>query len=156
MKSENKNELISIMVNICTRVIALIFIVSTLFQRFILHQDAHWAINDIWGVVFIGIVSGLGAGFFCGQRDMSKVKATVIQIAYFLILNAVLLFTGLYLGWFDKELSSLIVMEIMFLIIYIAVSVLVYLLDYNEAKKINQKIQDRKKIQGNDDTQSQN
>jgi Na+/melibiose symporter-like transporter len=36
-------------------------------------------------------------------------------------------------------------MEFMFVLIYAAVSVLVYMLDYNEAKKINQKIQDRKK-----------
>ena len=144
------------MLNICTRVITLIFIITTIFQRFIVHYEAHWGINDIWGVLFIGIVSGLGAGIFCGQKELSKVKAIVYQVSYFLILNAVLLFTGLYLGWFVKELSSLISMEVMFIIIYVVVSALVYLLDYNEAKKINQKIQDRKKIQGNDDAQIPN
>ena len=68
-----------------------------------------------------------------------------IQILYFLILNCILLFTGLYLGWFVKEFSSILVMEIMFIVIYFAVTFLVYLLDFNEAKKINQKLQIRKK-----------
>ena len=35
-------------------------------------------------------------------------------------------------------------MEIMFVLIFIFVSVLVYLLDFNDAKKINKKLQERK------------
>ncbi len=145
MKSKERNEIFSIMINICTRVVTLVFVVTTLYQRFIAHQDAHWSISDIWGVLFIGIFSGLSGGLFVVQRDSSKVRTIVFHIVYFFLLNAVLLFTSLYLGWFEKELSSLLTMELMFVLIYIAVSVLVYMLDYNEAKKINQRIQDRKK-----------
>ena len=50
MKSEERKEYFSIMLNVCTRVITLIFIVTTLFEKFIQKQDTHWAINDIWGV----------------------------------------------------------------------------------------------------------
>lgn len=145
MKSEERKEYFSIMLNVCTRVITLIFIVTTLFEKFIQHNDTHWAINDIWGVLFIGIVSGLGAGFFCMLKEASKINVIISHIVYFLVLNAVLLFTSLKLGWFEIEFSSLMTMEFMFVLIYAAVSVLVYMLDYNEAKKINQKIQDRKK-----------
>ena len=145
MKSEEKKEYFSIMLNVCTRVITLIFIVTTLFEKFIQHNDTHWAINDIWGVLFIGIVSGLGAGIFCMLKEASKINVIFSHIVYFLVLNAVLLFTSLKLGWFEIEFSSLMTMEFMFVLIYAAVSVLVYMLDYNEAKKINQKIQDRKK-----------
>lgn len=145
MKSEDRKELFSIMLNVCTRVITLIFIVTTLFEKFIQKQDTHWAINDIWGVLFIGIVSGLGSGIFCYLKEASKINVIVSHVVYFLMLNAVLLFTSLKLGWFEIEFSSLMTMEFMFVLIYAAVSVLVYMLDYNEAKKINQKIQDRKK-----------
>lgn len=144
MKSEDKKELLSVMLNVCTRVITLIFLVTTLFEKFVQHKDTHWAINDIWGVLFIGFISGLGAAIFCALKEKSKISVIISHIVYFLIINAVLLFTSLNLGWFVKEFSSLMTMEIMFVLIYFAVSVLVYMLDYNEAKKINQKIQDRK------------
>ena len=67
------------------------------------------------------------------------------EILYFLILNAVLFFVGLNLGWFKKELTSLTIMETMFILIYIVVTALVYLLDFNETRKINEKLKSRKK-----------
>jgi hypothetical protein len=63
-------------------------------------------------------------------------------------LNSILLFTGLYLGWFVKEFSSIMKMEIIFILIYFVVTLLLYLFDFNEAKKINQKLQSRKKEKG--------
>ena len=37
------------------------------------------------------------------------------------------------------------IMEVMFVLIYIVVTALVYLLDFNETRKINEKLKDRKK-----------
>ena len=51
--SENRSEIISLMVNICTRVISLIFLVETV----IVHSD--WSAKSVAGVLVIGIISGL-------------------------------------------------------------------------------------------------
>ena len=144
--SEEKNEMFSVMVNICTRVVTLIFIVAPLVMIIMgKAEDIKWALRDIWGVLLIGIVSGLFFGLFYIKKNMSGKQIVLLEILYFLILNVVLLFVGLKLGWFVKEISSLATMEIMFVVIYFAVTFLVYLFDFNEAKKINKKIQDRKK-----------
>ena len=76
---------------------------------------------------------------------MSNKQFVLCEILYFLILNAVLCFVGFNLGWFEKKLSSIAIMEVMFVVIYIIVTLLVYLLDFNETKKINEKLQARKK-----------
>lgn len=146
MKNENKDSMISVMINICTRVVTLIFIMITIFRKcFNPSGDLSLGVNDIWGVLFIGIVSALAYGIFLIKKNMSKMKFILCEIFYFLILNTVLFLIGLNLGWFKKEFSSLAVMEIMFVLIFIIVTVLVYLLDFNEAKKINEKLQARKK-----------
>ena len=146
MKNENKDSMISVMINICTRVVTLIFIMITIFRKcFNASGDLFLGVNDIWGVLFIGIVSALFYGIFLIKKNMSKMQFILCEIFYVLILNTVLFFVGLNLGWFKKEFSSLAVMEIMFILIFIIVTVLVYLLDFNEAKKINEKLQTRKK-----------
>ena len=102
-------------------------------------------IKDIWGVLLIGIVSGLAFSIFFIKKNMSNKQFVLCEILYFLILNAVLCFVGFNLGWFEKKLSSIATMEVMFVVIYIIVTLLVYLLDFNEAKKINEKLQARKR-----------
>ena len=143
--SEERKEMFSVMINICTRVVTLIFIISTLVICLSGNaKDIRWTILDIWGVLFIGIASGVCFGLFYIKKNLTAKQSLCIHVIYFLILNCVLLVTGLKLGWFVKKVSSLVTMEIMFVVIYFAVSCLVYLFDFNEAKKINQKIQDRK------------
>ena len=145
MNSEERKEMFSVMINICTRVVTLVFIISTLAIWFSGEgREVRWSIIDIWGVLLIGLVSGLGMGLFYIKKNMSARLLLVIQILYFLAINCVLLITGLQLGWFVKKVSSLVKMEIMFVIVYLIVSFLVYIFDFNEAKKINKKIQDRK------------
>ena len=66
--SENRSEIISLMVNICTRVISLIFLVETV----IAHSD--WDAKSVAGVLLIGIISGLAYGLLFIKRDMSENK----------------------------------------------------------------------------------
>ncbi len=144
--NENNDGMLSVMVNICTRVVTMIFIMITLFRKFFSSSgDLYMGLKDIWGVLIIGIVSGLAFGIFLFKKNMTNRQLALCEILYFLILNSVLVFIGLNLGWFQKDLKSLAVMEIMFVLIYIIVTGLVYLLDFSEAKKINEKLQSRKK-----------
>ena len=143
---KNKDGMISVMINICTRVVTMIFIMIIFFNKFIVPSgELYMGLKDILGVLLIGIVSGLAFSIFFIKKNMSNKQFVLCEIIYFLILNAVLCFTGFNLGWFSKELSSIVIMEVMFIVIYVIVTLLVYLLDFNEAKKINEKLQARKK-----------
>ena len=151
MNKEDRKEMLSVMINICTRVVTLIFIVVSIFNKagfLYKNTEVSWGLNDILGVLIIGIASGLLFGLFYIKKNISGRIMLVLQIIYFLILNSILLFVGLYLGWFVKEFSSIIKMEIIFVLIYFVVTLLLYFFDFNEAKKINQKLQSRKKEKG--------
>ena len=136
--SENRSEIISLMVNICTRVISLIFLVETV----IAHSD--WDAKSIAGVLLIGIISGLAYGLLFIKRDMSRKQTFFSFLIYALILNAVLFFIGLNLGWIKKEVASFAKMEAIFLFVFFGVYFITYLVDFSEAKKINRKLKDRK------------
>lgn len=151
MNKEDRKEMLSVMINICTRVVTLIFIVVSIFNKagfLYKNTEVSWGMNDILGVLIIGIASGLLFGLFYIKKNISGRIMLVLQIIYFLILNSILLFVGLYLGWFVKEFSSIIKMEIIFILIYFVVTLLLYFFDFNEAKKINQRLQSRKKEKG--------
>ena len=136
--SENRSEIISLMVNICTRVICLIFLVETV----IAHSD--WDAKSVAGVLLIGIISGLAYGLLFIKRDMSRKQTFFSFLIYALILNAVLFFIGLNLGWIKKEVASFAKMEAIFLFVFFGVYFITYLVDFSEAKKINRKLKDRK------------
>lgn len=136
---DSKSEIISVMLNICTRVITLIFIVATLFE------SGSWKIESIRGVIFIGIISGLAFGLFYIKKNMTRVQTFLFYILYFLILNVTLFIVSIKLDWIQKELNSCLRMEIMFVLVFFGVYALMYFVDFNEAKKINKKLQDRKK-----------
>ncbi len=134
----SKNEIISVMLNICTRVISLIFVVATLFD------SASWSKEGIQGVIFIGVVSGLAFGLFYIKKNMTRMQTFLFYVLYFLILNVTLFAVSIKLDWIQKELASCLRMEMMFVLVFFGVCVLMYLVDFNEAKKINQKLKDRK------------
>lgn len=145
--SDEIKEMISIMINIATRVITMIFVIISVFYLVIGDADLiKFSLEDICGILVMGLASGLAFGLFYIKKNTTTKQSIVIHIIYFSILNVVLLLIGLHLGWFRKELSSLISMEIMFVAVYAVVTLLVYLFDFNEAKKINQKLNDRKKL----------
>lgn len=146
MKNNEKNDgMISVMINICTRVITMIFVMITIFRKaFDPSGTIILTLKDIWGVILIGGVSGLSFGIFYIKKNMSNRMLILSKILYFLIINATLCIVGLNIGWFKKEVTSIVIMEVMFVLVFVLVSILVYLLDFNDAKKINQKLKDRK------------
>ena len=143
--SENKSDMFPVMVNICARVVTLIFIFIALFRKFFNPSgNLMMGIDDIWGVIFIGAVSGLAFGIFYIKKNLSAKGTALLQVLYFAIINATVCATGFYLNWFKKELKSILVMEAMFVLIYLLVTFCVYAFDFNEAKKINEKLKARK------------
>ena len=97
---ENNDGMISVMINICTRVVTLVFMIATVFILiFSDDKDIRWSITDIWGVLLIGIVSGAGFGIFYIKKNMTNKLLLLLKAIYFLMINAVLFFVALKLGW---------------------------------------------------------
>lgn len=144
--SEEKENIFSIMINISTRVVTLIFVIATLIPYLTGDKNQHWSFTDIWGVILIGIISGLMFGVYYVLKNPSKLLTNLFFICYFLIINALVLGLGFKLHWFSTELKSVLFMEGMFLLVFFLVYVLVYVFDFNQTKKINQKLQDRKNL----------
>lgn len=142
--SEEKENIFSIMINISTRVVTLIFVIATLIPYLTGDKNQHWSFTDIWGVLLIGIISGLMFGVYYALKRPSKALTNFFFICYFLVINALVLGLGFKLHWFSTELKSVLFMEGMFLLVFFLVYVLVYVFDFNQTKKINQKLQDRK------------
>lgn len=142
---EEKENMLSVMINICTRVVTLIFVAITIFMLFSNRFDTvRFTMRDIGGILLMGIISGLSVGIFFIKKNTTKLEDAFLQMLQFLILNISLLVISLKLDWFEKKASSLITMEIMFILVFFAVYTLLYLFDFNETKKINQKLKDRK------------
>lgn len=141
---EEKDNMFSVMINICTRVVTIIFIFATIIPLLAGNKAQHWSISDIWGVLAIGAISGLLFGFFYTLEKSSRLQLNIFWILYFLLINALVLGIGLKLYWFSTNIKSVLIMEGMFLLVFFAVYILVYMFDFNQAKKINQKLQDRK------------
>ena len=142
--SEEKENMFSVMINICTRVVTIVFIIATIIPYLTGNKNQHWSISDIWGVLFIGIFSGLLFGLYYSFEKTSRLKYTLFFICYFLMINVLVLGLGFKLHWFSTEVKSILLMEGMILIVFFLVYVLVYVFDFNQTKKINQKLQDRK------------
>ncbi len=142
---EEKNDIISVMINICTRVVTLIFFIVTLSGCIFNHGEVHYSVRDVFGILLMGVISGLSFSIYLIKKNMTKKDSIIFQIIHFLILNVTLMVIGLYLNWFEKEFKSIFSMELMFTFVFLTVTSLVYIFDFNETKKINQKLKDRKK-----------
>ena len=143
---EEKKDTLSIMINVCSRVVTLIFIAITIYMIVSNKADKlRFTLKDISGILFMGIISGLTTVIFCLRKKPTKLVNLIMQIFQFVILNVSLLVISLKLEWFEKNTSSLVTMEIMFVVVYFVTYSFLYLFDFNETKKINQKLKDRRK-----------
>ncbi|MBQ7619873.1 MAG: DUF3021 domain-containing protein [Treponema sp.] len=144
-RSDSKKEMFSVMTNICARVVTLIFVFITLFRKFFNPSgNLMMGIDDILGVIFIGAVSSLAFGIFYVKNNLSARGTALLQLLYFAIINVTVCATGFCLNWFKIELKPILVVEAMFVLIYFLVTFCVYMFDFNEAKKINEKLKARK------------
>ena len=80
---ENKDGMISVMINICTRVVTMIFIMIIVFNKFIVPSgELYMGLKDILGVLLIGIVSGLAFSIFFIKKNMSNKQFVLCEIIF--------------------------------------------------------------------------
>lgn len=148
MKEEyTLKDILSQMINICTRVVTLIFAISTLVVLIFNNSKVNYSLSDVWSVLIIGIISGLAFIIFYIPKKISKKLMAFLQFIYFVIINTTVMLIGFHQNWFDtNNKSSVFLMELMFLLVYIIVTILVFVFDIREANKMNKLLAKRKKI----------
>ncbi len=137
-----KDGILSFMINICTRVVTVVFIVATVVSFFTGNKAQQWSISDIWGVLIIGIISGLVFGLIFIKRNISKFHVLFYEFVYFIIINALVLRIGLKLNWFSTDFRSVLIMEGTFILIFVAVYLLFYRFDYKRKRRFSKKHKD--------------
>lgn len=138
-------EKFKIMINIHTRVVTGIFLLNCIYL-FWLPEDASIRILDILGIQLIGLVSAVANLPFLVEREYSKTTLAILNTVYFLVINATVLITGYFMHWFSFQYKkSVIAIEIMIIAVYSITKLIFYVIDFNDAAKLNKKIQERNK-----------
>lgn len=146
--SAEKDDIIFVMIDVCTRVVTMVFVVFSIVATLTKQSDSfRFTLRDVNGILFMGIISGVATGMLCLKNQVSKKHEILFQLIHFLILNSSLFIIGFQFEWIEKNLSSLISMEIIFVVVYIVVYLLVFIFNLNETKKINKKLKERSKCE---------
>ena len=141
----NFKEKFKVMLNIHTRVVTGIFFVLCVYLFWIPGYSTI-RIIDILGIQLIGLVSAVAELLFLVEKEYSKSMLALLNTAYFLVINSVVLIAGYKLEWFSFQFKkSVIAMEIMIIVVYAVTKIIFYLIDYTDAAKLNKKIQERNK-----------
>lgn len=139
-------EILSQMINICTRVVTLIFAISTIPYLISKEHSNNYTPKDVWYIILVGIISGIAFIIYYIPKEISKKMMIFIQIIYFVIINTTVLFIGAKLNWFDiTNKASTLIMEGMIIIIYFIVYITCIIFDFRQASKMNDLLERRKK-----------
>ena len=137
--------ILSQMINICTRVTTLIFLFSTFLMKFTNPGTTYIPLTDILYIILIGVISGLAFLIYYIPKNPGKIMMIFLEFAYFLIINFTVIFLAIKLDWMTLvNHTSVLVMELLIIVIYVIVKALFYIFDYREATKMNDLLQKRK------------
>lgn len=138
-------EVILQMINICTRVVTMIFVIATLTMQLTDKSFTALRTCDIWCIILIGVVAALLYLIYIIPKKIGKKLMIVLETIYFLSINATVLLIGAKLRWYNPANKlSFIIMEGMIILIYIIVFVSCYVFDYQKANKMNDLLKQRK------------
>lgn len=135
---------INILVNIFTRVVTTIFLIVTIYEALFVDIKLTFRIIDIWGILLIGLLCAICYLPLLSEKNYSKTTMIILQIAYFVVINATTLVTGILLHWFNfKKTMAVLIFELIIIFVYITVMFIFYKIDYNSAKEMNKRLKER-------------
>ena len=137
-------EKIIMLLEIFTRVVTAIFFFASLYEAIFVGLDVAFNILDVWGIMLIGVLCAVCYLPMLSEKDYSKRTMIFLQVAYFIIINAATLATGLFLHWFNfKNPVAVFSFEVVIILVYVTVMVVSYKIDTVSAKKMNEKLEER-------------
>ena len=132
------------LLEIFTRVVTAIFFFATLYEAIFVGMDVTFKIIDVWGIMLIGLLCAVCYLPMLSEKEYSKVTMIILQIAYFVIINAATLATGFLLHWFNfKNPVAVFSFEVVIILVYVTVMIVSYKIDAVSAKKMNEKLEAR-------------
>lgn len=144
-EEQSFKQMISMMINICTRVITLIFLIATIGFSLLDSSFPGFRTKDVVYIILIGVITGLLCVIYFIPKKISKKTTILLDLIYFLATNVTVLTIGAKLKWYvPKEKSSFLFMEGMIIFIYVIVYVSCYLFDRKRAAKMNYMLKQRK------------
>ena len=137
-------EKIDWMIQIFTRVVTTIFLIASVYEAIFVGMDVAFRIIDLWGIMLIGVLCAVGYLPMLSEKEYSKITMIILQVAYFVIINAATLTTGFMLKWFNfKNPVAVFSFEIVIILVYVTVMMISYKIDSDSAKKMNEKLEER-------------
>lgn len=131
---------------IFTRVVTAIFFFASLYEGIFVGLDVAFNILDMWGIMLIGVLCAICYLPMLSEKDYSKRTMIILQVAYFIIINAATLATGYFLHWFNfKNPVAVFSFEVVIILVYTTVMIVSYKIDAVSAKMMNEKLEERSK-----------
>lgn len=107
--------------------------------------DATLGVAYIWGVLGISLL--LSVAYLPFLNELSKKAYVIWTIVYALFANAVVMGVALLLGWVSVKVpSSIIGMEIVFIVVYAVVWFFMWLSLKRSAQVLNEKLKEVQKV----------
>ncbi|MCR5188243.1 MAG: DUF3021 family protein [Treponema sp.] len=136
---------ISILISIFSKVVSAIFLFTSIHHVVLYGLTTVFRMQDILFILLIGFLAALLYLPFLFENNFSKVMMIILQAAYFLLINAIVLFIGFKLDWIRfSSSSSIIGLELVIIAVYVITMLVSYKLDYNTAEKMNDMLEKRK------------
>ncbi len=132
------------MIQIFTKVVTLVFIVSSLFTMAFCGLEASISLREVWAIMLIGVVSAVGYLPILSEREYSKFMMAFLQVAHFLIINAVTILIGIHFKWGGvASVFGFVCFEFSIILVYVIVIVISYKVDSDFADQMNERLKHR-------------
>lgn len=132
---------INTLILIFTRFATSIFLIDSIVLLAFKGKEAKLYATDILVILGLALVCALLYILLLNDRSISKGKMFLMQLIYFVIIDALVLFVGNFLNWFSfQHIKTFLAFEsVIVLVIFITVFYS-YRIDSLTAKKMNEKL----------------
>lgn len=113
----------------------------------LIYVKIFYGMNDLdadilWQILVTSFLCSLG-NLIHPMREVGKRRFMVDVLLHYLYINVVVLGTGDYFEWFDLSVPSMTLgMMILILIIFVAISAVIWTMETRESRRLNEKLQE--------------
>lgn len=97
----------------------------------------------LWQIVIVGLLGGFITSLLIVNFDIPKKEAIVRSVIHYILINCLILGVGYYFGWYDFSLTSVIIMIITIILVYVFVLGISFFGHKQTANRINQELRRR-------------
>lgn len=149
MSESVKRRIREILLTFCMVTTGSLF-VSAVYIHVFWPGDPQVSVSVLWQLPIIAFVCSLG-NFIHPYRAVSRRRGICQNILHYLYINVVVLGGGYYFAWIERgNMLMLVVMALGIMVVFVAVSVVVWSWHKKEAEHLNSKLQEYQAKKGTD------